>query len=300
MTSPSEPLTSATGTDPAGPPVLPQTSPAQLTPSQQAQQPAGGPPDQPSRLEPIFGADAPAPAEKKQSGRGKRLVSLVLLIVMAIAGIAGGGFALVHEMTRHATKAEIAAAGAKELASRWQRLPAGKIFPATISYQDAQDQPVPARLVGIAPPVSCGSAMTAAAFARIRPFGCSTVLRATYIDASGTLAATVGVAVLASQTAATGAQARLGSMTAGVSLDAVPFSGTVTNDFGNAQRAVGAIQMTGGPYLFLFSAGDTVGVPASVARANPELAPLGGGVLSSLESTLTSMGNPCAMKDVRC
>jgi hypothetical protein len=227
-------------------------------------------------------------------------VTLVLLIVVGIAGVAGGGFALAHELTRGPTKAEIAAAATKEVASRWQRLPAGKIFPATISFQNSEGDTASAHLVGIAPPVTCRAAMNPAVFAKIRPFGCTTMLRATYVDTSGTLAATVGIGIMPSQSAAADAIGRLGTMTTGISLDALPFSGTLTNAFDNAARAAGAIQQTSGPYLFLFSAGYTDGVPVSAARSNPELVPLGSGVLSGLESALTTYPNPCSMKDIRC
>jgi hypothetical protein len=311
MTSPSEPATSTSGLDPAGPPILAEPGPGTLEPEPPGlTQPdatglapvdlaTGPPPVDPATGPPPVGP-AVDPASGKRPGRVRRLMTLVLLIVVGIAGVAGGGFALAHEMTRKATKAEITAAAAKELASRWRRLPAGKIFPATVGYQDYGGNAVTAYLVGIAPPVSCPSAMNAAAFARIRPFGCSTMLRATYVDASGTLAVTVGVAVMSSGTAASNALARLGTMATGVSLDALSFRGTVTNDFGNAQRAAGATQMTGGPYLFLFSAGYADGVPASAAGSNPELVPLGSGLLSSLQSALTTMGNPCGMKDIHC
>jgi hypothetical protein len=237
----------------------------------------------------------------KRPGHARRVVTLVALIVVGIAGVAGGGFALAHELTRGPTQAEIAAAGAKEMASRWQRLPAGKIFPATISYTNSENDSAVAHLVGIAAPTSCRSALSAAAFTALHPFGCTTMLRATYVDTSGTLAATVGVAVMASPTAANNASVRLGPLTSGITMNALSFPGTITNAFTNAQLASGGSQTFGnGPYLFLYSSGYTDGMPASAARANPELNPLGTGVLTSLESTLTSLGNPCSMKDIHC
>ncbi len=98
-----------------------------------------------------------APAERRRRprrlGRG---VALTLLVAAGLAGIGGGGAGLALELTRSATKAEVAAALQTEIAVRWQRLAAGKIFPEAVGYSTSDEgAPMTARLVGIAPPASC-------------------------------------------------------------------------------------------------------------------------------------------------
>jgi hypothetical protein len=229
-----------------------------------------------------------------------RLLSLVVLAVLGLAGMVGGGVALSKELTRKATKAEATAALAQEIAGRWQRLPAGKIFPARISYLNALADPATARLVGIAPPASCRLSLAPAAFQRIRSLGCTVMLRATYVDAAGTLAATVGIAVMRSEVAASTALADLAPMRGSAVLDTISFSGTIANDFGNAERGANGMEQLSSPYLFLYTAGYTDGLPGTAARANPELAPFGSGILNPLETVLNGSPNPCTMKDIRC
>ncbi|HEY2316535.1 MAG TPA: hypothetical protein VGH96_23235, partial [Streptosporangiaceae bacterium] len=143
-------------------------------------------------------AGRPAPRRRRRQRRRGGLVAVVALIVVGLAGVLGGGAALGKELTRKATKAEQAAALAAEIASRWQRLPAGKIFPETISYLNAQGDTATAALAVIAPRTSCQQALEPGAFQKVHTVGCTAMLRATYVDAAGTLAATVGVAVMSS------------------------------------------------------------------------------------------------------
>lgn len=232
--------------------------------------------------------------------RAVRLLSLALLIVLGLAGVAGGALAFGKELTRKATKAEATAALSTEIATRWRRLPAGKIFPAQIRYLNAQGDFTMATLVGIAPPASCRASLEPSALRRIGAFGCVTALRATYLDASKTLAATVGIVVMASPSAAARAFDALPPLKPAIGLYALPFSGTVADAFGNAQRGAAAAQQTSGPYIFLYTDGYTDGLPGNAAQANPDLVLLGQGILSVLESTLTGHGTPCAMKDIRC
>lgn len=245
------------------------------------------------------GSEAPAPADGGYPRRAARLLSLVLLIALGLAGVAGGSLAFGMELTRHATRAEATAALGREIAARWRRLPAGKIFPAQITYQNAQGDPVMATLVGIAPPASCRASLEPSALRRIRALGCVTMLRATYLDASKTLAATVGIGVMASPSAAARALDAIGGLKPADVLYALPFSGTIANAFGNAQRGAGTAG-TFGPYIFLYTSGYTDGLPGNAAQADPELSSLGTGILGVLETILTSHGAPCTMKDIRC
>jgi hypothetical protein len=245
-------------------------------------------------------ADLAAPAIPAGRRRGRRLTVLITLIVVGLVAVAGGGVALAKEMTRSATKAEVAAALSEEIATRWQRLPAGTIFPSTITYQNAEGSNATATLVGIAPRSSCRATLEPAGEQAIRSLGCATMLRATYTGGNGALAATVGIAVLPSVPAANKALSDLEPMDPASGLDALPYSGTIAATFTNAARASSGVQIAG-PYIFLYTAGFTDGMPGVAAAASSEPASLGTGILTVLEKTLTShRGSPCAMKDISC
>lgn len=253
-------------------------------------------------------AELPAPAAQPAAPvasssdphRRRRLSVLITLIVVGLVAVAGGGVALAKEMTRSATKAEVAAALSEEIATRWQRLPAGTIFPSTITYQNAEGNDATATLVGIAPRSTCPATLEPAGEQAIRSLGCTTMLRATYTGGNGALAATVGVAVLPSVSAANKALSDLEPMQPASGLDALPYSGTIAGTFTNAARASSGVQISG-PYIFLYTAGYTDGMPGAAAAASSEPASLGTGILAVLEKTLTSHhGNACVMKDISC
>jgi hypothetical protein len=247
-----------------------------------------------------FPPPSPASGGPGRSGRARRLIAFCVLIVLGIACTGGGGFLLYRELGREATRAEAAAAAHQEVASRWQRLPAGKIFPATASYTDSENIATTARLVGIATPASCRSALDAPVAQALRRLGCTTVLRATYVDASGTLVATIGVAVMRSAGAASDADVRLtgGTLTTGVR--AVTFSGTIASGFGDQQRVVFGIEHSTGPYLFFYAGGYADGRPDKSPNLNGDLLALGDSLATRVESVLTSYKNPCSMKDIKC
>ncbi len=280
--------------DPAAPapsdePAAPQDAASQDAAPQDAVTQAAGIPHPP-----------PASGGPRRARRGRRLIALGVLIVLGIACIGGGGFLLVRELGRKATKAEVAAAVQQEVASRWRRLPAGKVFPATVSYTDSENITTTARLVGIATPASCQSALDASIARAVRRLGCTVVLRATYLDASGTLVTTIGVAVLRSAGAAGDADVRLtgGTLTTGVR--AVTFAGTIASGFGDQQRVIFGIEHGTGPYLFFYTGGYADGRPDKSPNLNGDLLALGDSVATTVESVLTSYKNPCSMKDIKC
>ena len=224
-----------------------------------------------------------------------------MLLVLALAGVAGlaaGGFGLHQEFTRRATAAEAAAAGRAEVATRWQRLPAGRLFPARINYVTA-GVPTTAHRVGIAPAASCKAALDAAAAAILSTDGCQTVLRATYTDASGSLAVTVGVVVMRSTAAAQSVVSTLTISAGHPGVRAVNFPGTRAASYGDAQRGWFHATARAAPYAFLYAAGFADG-----RRGTDDLtsAPgqLGSGVLSWVMNVLTANGPPCERADIRC
>jgi hypothetical protein len=233
----------------------------------------------------------------------RRVLMLITLTVVGLVGVAGGGAGLARELTRTATAAEATAAVQQEIATRWQRLPAGKVFPAqlTFAYVVAFDTSrTTARLVGIAPPADCRAALEPAAYRVVRALGCVIVLRATYVDAAGTAATTVGVAVFRSPDAAQKAQVGLTGLVPANGLHAVPYSGTVAGAFGDPYRGVFGSQVAG-PYVLLYTAGFTYGIPGAIAYGGSnELYYLGTGVAARLALVLTGHGRPCGMKDIQC
>jgi len=155
-----------------------------------------------------------------------------------------------------------------EAARRWRVLPAGKIFPATISYQlpaaaleaDA-GLPLKAYRVGISPQTSCALASDPAA-ARVLSAGhCSAMLRATYADETDSMLVTVGVAVMPGARAARSAA---DALSAGQKLHpairAVAFGGTLAASFGQRQQQL-SWATSAGPYLILSTAGYADGRP---------------------------------------
>jgi len=252
-------------------------------------------------LDPGLGLSQPEPeASPSAQRRRPRRVLFVALITLGVLLIAAGGAALGRELTRKATPAEAAAALQQEIASRWERLPAGKIFPATVSYSDVAGNKMVARLVGIAPPASCRAALAPAGYALVRGAGCETILRATYVDASGALATTVAVAVLRSPPSTVQASNIAAAASPGLGLHAVTFDGTVADQFGDAAGGTEGSALAGS-YVLLYTAGFTDGLPgaAAAAQAN-ELMALGSGIDADIRSILTRHGKPCEMKDITC
>lgn len=232
--------------------------------------------------------------------RRQRRLPVIVLLVLGLACLAAGGVVLVRELTRAPTRAEQATALQREIATRWQRLSAGQVFPATLSYQDATGDSVVARRVGIAPPAACRSALEPGAYQQVRGLGCVTILRATYVGAGGALASTVGVVVMRSPAAAQQARDALVPLRAGAGVHAVPFPGTITAQFGDAARGADSGQAAG-PYLVLYTAGFTDGLPGAAATVEQdELVAFGSGLAGGLQTVLTGHGSPCRMKDIEC
>jgi hypothetical protein len=241
-----------------------------------------------------------APASPAPGRRPRwRTPLLVLLALAGVAALAVGGFALHQELTRSATAAEAAAAGRAEVATRWQRLPAGRLFPATISYLSAGKQQVSAVRVGIAPAASCAAALDPAAASIFRARGCRTVLRASYTDPSGSLTVTVGIVVMRSTAAAQNAVSDLAIQPGHAGVRVVSFPGTLAAGYGDAQRGWFHAEPGNGPYAFLYAAGFTDGRRGS-DDLTTEPSHLGSGVLSRLITVLTGGGPPCTRRDIQC
>ena len=240
-------------------------------------------------------------------GRRPRTFGIIIVLIFVVGlGAAGGGAAgLVAVASRHPTQAQISAAGQREFALLWQRLPAGKIFPASVGYVNSLGAETTATLVGIAPQAPCAAAVDARA-AAVLAAGCLTVLRATYTDASRTALATIGIAVMRS---ADGADAVLQTLAAGGhgGLLPVSFPGTVASLFTGKARETASAQSAAGPYLFLYAAGYADGRatglgPRTGAAYLDETVTtdLGAELVADLSAVFQRPANPCLDRNVRC
>lgn len=149
-----------------------------------------------------------------------------------------------------------------EIGKRWRTWPAGRIFPSVIPYElssTAVDSPAAvhlrARRIGIAPQAPCASAADPVASRVLARHGCLAMLRATYQDATGAFAVTVGIAVLPGPgQASTSVHALPQGASATPSVRAVGFDRTLAAGFGDAGRQLSAA-ITAGPYLIMSTVG---------------------------------------------
>lgn len=195
------------------------------------------------------------------------------LVVLTVAGYGIYG----RLAPRTFTAAQRHRIRAWEVAGRWQTTPESSLFPAVVHYQLPGNQigspgslGLVARRLLIARQSSCPS--VAGASKRVRSMlaadGCQAVLRASYTDATGSLVLTVGVAVLKSPLAATGAAARLagspvgehGTLARYLLLRPVPVPRTPAHDFGVRQRQLSWVA-NAGPYLVIATVGYADGRP---------------------------------------
>ncbi len=198
--------------------------------------------------------------------------AVVAGLIGLVASLVGLGIGV---MPRHFTAPEQQKIISWEVGKRWQAWQAGEIFPASVTYQVpatslASDRGLilTARRVGIAPEASCATVTDSAAARVLAGHGCTTVLRATYADATGAFVTTVGVAVLPSARAATAVETALsgpGTFLPGVRPAAFPH--TLTAWFGDAGRQV-SLSMSAGPYLVMYTAGYADGRPRAGAQGD--------------------------------
>jgi hypothetical protein len=252
----------------------------------------------PTLTPPSRAVAAPRPAT-----RG-RLLLVILLLVTGAAGAGGGSTLLVRELTRTATTAEATAAARQELGRLWEQLSAGQIFPQRIRYATSQGYITQAARVGIAPSSSCAQAADPTAATVLGSGHCVTMLRATYADTSGTVLATVGIAVMPGSAAALQAANALISSpgspgAAGVR--ALAFPGTVSAGFTDAAREVHGVSARG-PYLFFFAGGYADGRATTLEPASGETATtsLAIAVRNAVEKAFTIPAQPCADRFISC
>ncbi|GAA2081973.1 hypothetical protein GCM10009780_19710 [Actinomadura alba] len=173
--------------------------------------------------------------------------------------MSAGAMAVGHELTREPTVKELELARATELGSRWLDLTAGEIFPATVEYSlglrvelRKTDRKPRAHRIGIAPASGCTAALDRKAADILTRHHCRAMLRATYVDESGTLVATIGVAVMPTAKDAADTEADFGSIggTDRYGLLPVRFPNSAAERFDAKQRQVLALSQARTPYVF--------------------------------------------------
>ena len=205
------------------------------------------------------------------AGHGKRRFGVVLAaLVLGLAGLTASAAGIaVQILPRRFSAAQQQQIMAWESARHWRALPAGKIFPAAVGYQvpayalgAGSVLPLTAHRVGIAGQASCARAAASPGVgAVLDKHGCAKMLRATYIDATGSLVVTVGVAVMPGQAAAE-ASIRALPVQHGLRSGVRPlaYRNTLATGFGDAQRQL-TMAISRGPYLILSAAGYADGRP---------------------------------------
>ena len=248
-------------------------------------------------------------------GRGRRAAA-ILALILGLVGLAVSMTGVtIQLLPRQFSAGQQRQIEAWEVMRRWQTMPAGQIFPASVSYQlsaqllqDAAPLDLDALRVSIAPQESdCAKAVTsAAAGAVLRRNGCEVVLRATYVDATRSYVMTVGVAVLPTEAAAASAASSLsparlaavrdavgvGRLSAGVRV--VRFRGAAARLY-NYSRQISA-SFTAGPYVVMYAAGYSDSRPRvpviQDAYSDDEMSSMAQGVARSVANTLAASPAP--------
>lgn len=195
--------------------------------------------------------------------RGWRSSLLIAVLVLGLAGLAASAVGIVVQvLPRRFTTAQQQQIIAWEIGKRWRTWTAAQIFPAAVPYQVSGFGPgegagprLTAHRIGIAGQAPCQSATDPSVARVLARHGCLAVLRATYGDATGALAVTVGIVVLAAPASANASLKALPRSTGlAPGIRAVPFAHTLAAQFGDSQRQLSWVGNEG-PYLVMATVG---------------------------------------------
>jgi hypothetical protein len=228
-----------------------------------------GPASTAARARPGRPSWRPGAARIRTGSAGWRIGVALGALVIGLAGLAVSAAGAAGQLLpRRFSLAQQQQIMTWQTARRWRVRPAGQVFPATVSYQlpgyslaSGTGLALTARRIGIARQASCTAATDLAAARLLSRRGCQAVLRATYVDSTGSLVVTVGVAVLPSAAAAGAVAAALPhSGRPGAGVRAVAFGQTLASSFGDRQRQL-SWAVSDGPYLIMSVAGYADGRP---------------------------------------
>jgi len=235
------------------------------------------------------------PPYRARPGRQRRFAAIAAL-VLGVAGFAvaltGVAFQL---LPRQFTVAQQRQITDWEVGKLWRTLPAGAIFPASLRYAaptELSDDPklqLTASRVGVARQASCAAATYPSAVgAVLARHGCEAMLRATYVDGTGSYVITVGVAAMPGSAQVKAAeQALAGVGGAGAGVRTVPVAGSLAAAFTDSRRQLAA-SMPAGPYLVFYAIGYTDDRPrqpvSADTYADSEMTAAGAGVARGVAS----------------
>ncbi|MGI9009417.1 MAG: hypothetical protein ACR2FU_25045 [Streptosporangiaceae bacterium] len=166
------------------------------------------PPDQPR------GGALSDTAELRLRSARRRPVLPILAALIAVCGLAVAVIGIRTQFKpRTFTPAQQRKIETWEVAKRWRTTPKKDLFPARVSYRLAGSVSsgssgkgllLNASRAAIAPEDSCraGAGGSRALMGRLAGEGCEALLRSTYVDSTGSLVLTAGIAVLKSQASA--------------------------------------------------------------------------------------------------
>jgi len=254
----------------------------------------------------VTGPDGYPPAQRtapRPRHRGLMLAVLTVSLVGLVAATAGLVVQLLPRTFSAAQKQQITA---WEMGKRWRTWPAAEIFPDSIQYPvpgralGGADLTLTAHRVGIARQASCHAATDPAVARVLARYGCLAMLRATYDDATQSLAVTVGIAVLPSPAVARASLNALPGRHGNgprPGVRAVTFARTPVARFGNRQRQLSSVRRAG-PYLVFATVGYADGRRRVHESANfyatEEMLGLAGGVGGSVAGHLGAAPPPPA------
>jgi hypothetical protein len=191
------------------------------------------------------------------------------VLVVALTGVAVAGVGAARQfLPRTFSPQQRRQILAWEVGARWRDWPAGRIFPATVGYQvpgmafgGGAGLSLVAHRVGIAPQAGCRTAAGGVTGQVLARQGCLAMLRATYDDASQSLATTVGIAVLPSGRAARDSAHAIDSLSGpGLAVRAVPFRRSAAAGLRD-QPGQPSWHRVAGQYLVIATVGFTDGRP---------------------------------------
>lgn len=242
-----------------------------------------------------------APQAPRRSWRWRR-AGLVGLVAVGLCGLAVSAAGVASQvLPRRFSVAQQHKIEAWEVARRWRALPESSIFPATVAYRlsgadlySNQSLPLTARRLAVSTPATCQNGASPTAARVLGRYRCAALLRATYTDATGSMVATVGVAVLSGSTAASTAEGELGRPAKGAPPDSVrpaAVPGTLASRFDDRQRQVN-VNSRSGPYLILATVGYANARPRVDMTDDPYLKVEMTSLAQGLESAVTSVLGP--------
>lgn len=212
---------------------------------------------------PVFASNSKQPVPSRRSRGGGRLVAFGALLAVGLAGLAVSAVGIAHQLLpRQFSRAQQRQIAAWEVARRWRATPAGRIFPSSVGYEL---QPatlavadtglnLEAQRLAIGGQSVCATGLTGSAEHILTRLGCSALLRATYVDSSGSIVATVAVAVMPNVAAASAVAKDLdaGSASSAMVLRPLAVARTQAAGFRDPELSTA---LSAGPYVILSTAG---------------------------------------------